>query len=93
MRFPSSCTFSHQPLFLPQNLGGHLPTELGLLSSAEFVSLRNNQFTGTIPSELGLVTTMTEFRLGSNDISGTIPAELGYEGKANMVVVNSDASI
>lgn len=71
------CWFS--PLFFSgQLLGGQVPKELGLLTKAAFLSLRNNELTGTIPTELGLVKNMAEFRLSENALVGSVPEELGY---------------
>eukprot|EP00978_Attheya_sp_CCMP212_P016812 scaffold44411_cov45-Attheya_sp.AAC.1 len=51
-----------------------IPTEIGLLSNLEVLSLPSNALTGTIPSELGQISNLN---LHSNALNGTIPSELG----------------
>ena len=58
-------------------LTGTIPTELGELTSLQFLRLDRNSLSGTIPSELGNLTNLTEMYLWNNELSGTIPSELG----------------
>lgn len=37
------------------NIGGSIPTEIGLLSDLDDMKLEHNSLTGTLPSELGLL--------------------------------------
>ena len=54
-----------------------LPTQIGLLTSLERISLVNTRLTGTLPTEFGLLTKLANLELSLNDLSGTIPTEIG----------------
>ena len=57
---------------------GAIPTELGRLTKATFVSLSGNKLTGTIPTQLGqLDQTSFYFDLSENLLSSAIPTQLG----------------
>ena len=65
-------------LYLWNNkLSGPIPTELGDLSSLEWLYLHNNQLTGTIPKQLGSLSNLKRLFLYDNQLEGSIPAELG----------------
>lgn len=61
-------------------LTGVLPTELGLLTSLEYLLLSHNEFSGQIPTELGAITSLKEVQLGKNSFGKTlatsVPAEI-----------------
>ncbi len=67
-------------------LNGTIPTELGGLSSATWMSLYQNTLSGTIPPELGNMTSLQYLYLYSNTFSGTIPPELG--NLSNLIELN-----
>ncbi len=54
-----------------------LPTQIGLLTSLERISLVNTRLNGTLPTEFGLLTKLANLELSLNDLSGTIPTEIG----------------
>jgi len=54
-------------------VGTGIPSEVGLLTSLEYLSVDAK---GTIPSELGLLTSLLRFSF-VNDFTGTVPSELG----------------
>jgi hypothetical protein len=58
-------------------IGGSIPSELGALTSLEFLRVDHNRMTGTIPSELGQLLSLTSLDIGVNNLNGTIPTELG----------------
>ena len=60
-----------------RGLTGTIPSELGDLSSLEWLSLLGNQLSGYIPPELGDLSYLTGLHLSGNQLSGAIPAELG----------------
>ena len=65
-------------LALGQNqLTGSIPSELGNLTSLQYMSLWENQLTGPIPSQLGRLTKLYSLGLGENQLTGEIPPELG----------------
>ena len=59
-------------------LSGTLPTELGQLSSLQYLGLGANSLSGTVPTELGrLATSLTDgLYLWRNRLSGTLPSQL-----------------
>ena len=61
------------------DLGGSLPTEIGLLTRLDGLELGEDSLDGSIPSELGLLTALTFFDLQQNNLLGgtTVPTELG----------------
>jgi hypothetical protein len=54
-------------------LAGGLPTELGLLTSLQYLYLEVNSFTSTIPSEIGNLVQLQALRLYQNELTGTMP--------------------
>ena len=60
-----------------EGLTGTIPSELGSLSSLEWLWLWTNQLTGGIPKELGSLSNLQSLALGRNQLTGEIPAELG----------------
>ena len=60
-----------------RGLTGTIPSELGDLSSLEWLSLLGNQLSGYIPPELGDLSYLTGLHLSGNQLSSAIPAELG----------------
>ncbi|CAB9521894.1 Leucine Rich Repeat [Seminavis robusta] len=53
-----------------------IPTELGQLTTANFLAFENNQLSGQIPSEFGYLRGLGRLTLANNSLSGTIPEEL-----------------
>ena len=61
------------PLTAGQNkLYGTMPSELGLLTNLEVLSLANNRLTGTIPIELGALQSLTNLDLSGNSLTGNL---------------------
>ena len=56
---------------------GHLPPELGNLTSLTTLWLGDNSLIGGIPAELGNLVELRNLFLGVSTVSGTIPRELG----------------
>ena len=57
-------------------LSGEIPTELGNLSSLEWLFLSGNQLMGEIPTELGNLSSLERLFLSFNQLTGEIPTEL-----------------
>ena len=57
-------------------LGGTIPTEIGLPRSLVALHLGGTQMSGTIPSEVGLHTSMFQILMNGANFTGTIPTEL-----------------
>ena len=64
-------------LIYENSLTGTIPTELGNLSSLQWLNLYENQLSGSIPSELGNLSSLQSLHLYENQLSGSIPSELG----------------
>eukprot|EP00934_Nitzschia_sp_Nitz4_P006030 Nitzschia sp. Nitz4//scaffold187_size43274//12046//14055//NITZ4_007332-RA/size43274-exonerate_protein2genome-gene-0.19-mRNA-1//1//CDS//3329539804//6020//frame0 len=60
-----------------EQLAGSLPTEVGLLSSLQHISLDGNALTGTLPSEIGNLSGLQKMDLEANRLTGIIPTEIG----------------
>lgn len=58
-------------------LSGMIPTQIGNLTSLEFLFLDENQLSGQIPVELGNLTNLKLLQLGGNQLQGSIPVDLG----------------
>ena len=59
------------------HLVGHIPPELGNLTSLEVLNLDRNIISGEIPPELSNLTNLRSLDLGGNSLTGEIPPELG----------------
>lgn len=58
------------------NVGGTIPTEIGLCSNLEVFDIRSNNIEGTIPTTVGMLTALKIFQVSQNKLSGTIPNEV-----------------
>ncbi len=58
-------------------LEGEIPTELGILTSLEYLDLGFNGLKGEIPPELGGLSNLEFLSLSANQLTGEIPLELG----------------
>lgn len=59
------------------DMGGPIPSSLGLLTSLTHLDLGMNNLISTVPSELGLLSALNTLVLSSNHLSGRIPGEIG----------------
>ncbi|KAL3919565.1 MAG: hypothetical protein SGILL_003691, partial [Bacillariaceae sp.] len=59
------------------DLGGTIPTEVGMLTTVASLSISNAAVEGPIPSTIGLLTNMQQLWLYGNYLSGEIPSEIG----------------
>ena len=74
-------------------LAGTIPSELGMLTSLEFLDLSGNLATGLIPRELGNLWNLESLRLDRNRLTGPIPAELGnLENLQRLGLADNDLS-
>ena len=70
-----------------------MPSEFGLLSRLESLSLRDNLLTSTIPSEVGLLRDLETLDLQNNtEMSGSIPLELCDRINSGVLLVNFSGS-
>jgi len=67
------------------NLSGTLPTEMGRLTSMEWLQVWENKLTGSIPSEIGLMTRLTSMNLSENRFTGLIPTEIAQLSNMKML--------
>ncbi|PIA26503.1 hypothetical protein AQUCO_09200009v1 [Aquilegia coerulea] len=65
--------------FFDNQFSGHIPSEIGQLTSLQFLhlSLNKNLLTGLIPVSLGNLTRITSLSFYENQLSGSIPYTLG----------------
>jgi Leucine-rich repeat (LRR) protein len=77
---PDEIAFLSNSLFdlrLDNNqIGGKLPSALGVMTRLKALYLRGNNVTGPIPTELGLMSSLKELKLEENLLTGSIPTEL-----------------
>jgi len=59
---------------------GTIPTEIGLMSGLNSLSLANGTLTGTIPEEIGNLNQLKRLWLFNNKLTGNIPQALGNLG-------------
>merc|ERR1719345_521993 len=57
-------------------LQGHLPTELGLLTNAQYFDFTSNFMSGTVPTQVGNLRAYSFDARNAEFLSGTIPTEL-----------------
>lgn len=62
------------------NLVGTLPTELGLLSTLQNLTLADNAIGSTIPSEIGMLSSLVSVDAHGNLLEGSLPLEIGRLG-------------
>lgn len=53
-------------------------TEFGLMTGLSWLSMNNNDMTGTLPTELGNIVNMTRMSFKDCMLEGTIPTEFGH---------------
>lgn len=57
-------------------LRGTIPTEIGLLSNLERLTMDDNSLLGSLPTELSRLTNILTLSLSSNILSGSLPTQL-----------------
>mmetsp|Transcript_8770 Transcript_8770/g.20999 ORF Transcript_8770/g.20999 Transcript_8770/m.20999 type:complete len:377 (+) Transcript_8770:141-1271(+) len=78
--------------FRRNDLGGTLPTVVGLLVNLEQLEIRNSYgpLRGPIPSEIGDLRSLTSLRLWQTQLSGKLPPTIGKLSRLqNLVLVES----
>ena len=70
-------------------LVGSIPTEIGLLTSMQYLSLAENYLSEQIPTHIGLLTNMKNLGLNNLDIDGHIPTEIGLCTSLEYINANS----
>ena len=75
------------------NLSGHLPAEIGLLSQLAVLGVVRAALSGTIPTEVALLTGLSWLNLHSNKLSGSIPTELGLLTKLSALYLDDNTLI
>eukprot|EP01042_Synura_sphagnicola_P002768 gene2768-biopygen2991 len=61
----------------PGNLGGSVPSFIGLYSALTTVDLRFNSFTGTLPSTIGYLSNLVSLYIEGTSLGGSIPTAIG----------------
>ena len=57
-------------------MGGRIPTCLGLLKNLEYIDLSGNYITGSIPEQLGELSALKVLKLNDNLLSGSVPERI-----------------
>ena len=73
-----------------EDLSGHLPAELGLLSRLAQLDVTTNALSGIIPTELALLTGLSRLDLSVNTLSGNIPTEFGLLTMLSVLKLDSN---
>eukprot|EP00240_Pyramimonas_obovata_P010612 CAMPEP_0118938170 /NCGR_PEP_ID=MMETSP1169-20130426/24980_1 /TAXON_ID=36882 /ORGANISM="Pyramimonas obovata, Strain CCMP722" /LENGTH=140 /DNA_ID=CAMNT_0006882029 /DNA_START=155 /DNA_END=573 /DNA_ORIENTATION=+ len=68
---------------------GSIPTELGLLTDLQSLSIPERGVIGTIPTEVGLLSKLTYLQLNNNRLTGTIPSGLANTS-ADVIILNNN---
>uniref|UniRef100_A0A7R9WI91 L domain-like protein n=1 Tax=Pseudictyota dubia TaxID=2749911 RepID=A0A7R9WI91_9STRA len=71
------------------HFNGNIPTEVGMLSKLQHLSLSFNKLSGPVPTELGQLTNLKELRLYGNRLSGHVPTELGHLTQLDILKLES----
>ena len=77
-------------LFAVDDLSGHLPAEIGLLSQLAVLEVVRAALSGTIPTEVALLTGLSWLNLNGNKLSGTVPTELGLLTKLSALQLDGN---
>lgn len=60
-----------------KQLSGSIPTEIGLLSSLEYLDLGENNLTGPVPEDLFSLSSLQELYIQDNQLQGTLSENFG----------------
>jgi len=71
-------------------LQGALPSEIGLLTGLQFMSLREQRMTGRMPDEVGQLSLLTVLDLESNKFEGPLIANIGAFQRLNNLYLGSN---
>ncbi len=71
-------------------LSGSIPTELGALTSLNYLNLAGNYLSGQLPVELGRLSGLKQLNISRSELVGTIPSELS--GLENVVSLELSAN-
>ncbi|KAI3943066.1 hypothetical protein MKW92_018382 [Papaver armeniacum] len=63
-------------IFASNNFSGHIPTELGCLTSLEYLDLSQNQISGSIPREIGNLYFLIGLGLSENNLTASLPTSI-----------------
>ncbi|KAI8564458.1 hypothetical protein RHMOL_Rhmol03G0183500 [Rhododendron molle] len=73
------------------HLLGHLPYELGQLTSLADFDLYSNSFSGPIPASIGRLSSLISLDLSSNKFNGTLPESVGCLGKLERLCISHNS--
>ncbi|KAI8564461.1 hypothetical protein RHMOL_Rhmol03G0183700 [Rhododendron molle] len=73
------------------HLLGHLPYELGQLTSLADFDLHSNSFSGPIPASIGRLSSLIRLDLSHNEFNGTLPESLGHLGKLEVLYISDNS--
>lgn len=73
------------------DIGGALPTQIGLLTNFIQISFIGTGLTGIIPTQIGLLTGLQYLDLIRSKLVGTIPTEIGFLTKLQRLSLNGNS--
>ena len=73
------------------NLEGHLPSELGQLTSLSYLAMKAVTISGTLPTELFGLSKLSRLRMEALATSGTLPTQIGLAVGMRAVFLNHNA--
>jgi hypothetical protein len=79
--------------FGDSKVNGTLPTELGGLSSLEFLKISFVDIGGPLPTELGQLDKLLELELAWTNLTGTLPTEWRFLSNLQSLLLISNAEI
>lgn len=75
MAAPAACLMLE--VYGPNSVDGTIPSEIGLLTNLQRLTVYNAQVSGTIPEEIGALTDLTMLNFHNNFVTGQIPSSIG----------------
>ena len=76
MEFVLLTNLEEANFFVNNDMGGSIPTEIGIMKKMRRLRLQRTSLVGTIPTEIGKLEKLEELRTELTFLSGTIPTEL-----------------
>ncbi|XP_010543142.2 PREDICTED: probable LRR receptor-like serine/threonine-protein kinase At5g37450 [Tarenaya hassleriana] len=77
--------------FMWNNLGDHVPAQIGNLTHLKFLLLSGNKLSGRLPEELGSLSSLLIFQVDYNNISGELPKSLANLTKLKHFHMNNNS--
>jgi Leucine-rich repeat (LRR) protein len=89
--YVTEISFYNYDTDVSNNYVGSIPPDIGLLTSLEWFSMRNNVVTGSIPESIGHCSRMKLFDVSGGIVVGTIPSSLGQWTEISIFDLSNNA--